>query len=140
MTPRPLHRRGGSVALVLVGGTAGTAVREGASILFPSAGGFPLTIFAVNLLGSFLLGMLLESLVRAGDDAGRRRVLRLRLGTGVLGGFTPYSTLATETGLLLGAGQTPVAIIYAVATVVLGAGTAALGIVLAATVHRRSAR
>lgn len=49
------------------------------------------------MAGAFLLGALLEALAHRGPDTGGRRMLRLGLGTGVLGGFTTYSTLAVET-------------------------------------------
>ncbi len=38
-----------------------------------------------------MLGALLESLARRGPDEGRRRAIRLLVGTGGLGGFTTYS-------------------------------------------------
>ncbi|PZP66844.1 MAG: hypothetical protein DI592_23690, partial [Stenotrophomonas maltophilia] len=59
-------------------------------------------------------------------DAGRRRVLRLLLGTGVLGGFTTYSTLAESTAALFLDGHGLAGTGYALLTVLSGAIATAL--------------
>jgi CrcB protein len=81
--------------------------------------------------------VLLESLVRRGADEGRRRDIRLTIGTGVLGGFTTYSALATSTALLLMNGAAGVGIAYALATVFVGAGASWAGIAVSAALSRR---
>jgi CrcB protein len=81
----------------------------------------------VNVAGAFALGLLLAALARRGPDRGRRRMLRLLLGTGLLGGFTTYSTLAVDTAGLLGAGGLVAGGGSALLTVVAGLGGAALG-------------
>jgi CrcB protein len=86
----------------------------------PPAQEVPVGILAVNVVGAFLLGLLLERLLRAGPDTGGRRDLRLLLGTGFLGGFTTYSTLATDTVALLVAGAAGRALLYAFGTLLLG--------------------
>ena len=83
------------------------------------------------------MGVLLESLGRRGVDDGRRRCLRLLIGTGVLGGFTTYSALAIDTGVLAVSGHVPIAVGYALATIILGAGATFAGIAIAAFAHRR---
>ena len=134
---RPIHLRGRYLGLVFAGGTAGTAAREAISLVIPPQGGIPVGIFLINILGALFLGAFLEALARRGPDEGRRRVLRLLLGTGFAGGFTTYSTLASDTGFLL-TGNNPVAgIAYAVATIIVGAVATLAGIALAAAVHRR---
>jgi CrcB protein len=97
----------------------------------------PVIILAINVVGAFALGCLLDSLTRRGADEGARRTARLLLGTGVLGGFTTYSALATGTSLLLTAGQAGAAIAYGLATVVLG-GLATFAGIAAASVTQRS--
>ncbi len=136
---RPAHRRPRLILLVALGGALGTALREALALTWPApAGGFPLTIFLINVVGAFALGFLLEALSHRGPDEGRRREVRLFVGTGVLGGFTTYSALATDTATLLG-GPTAVGVAYGVVSVVAGFLTALLGVALAARLaHRRS--
>ena len=93
--------------------------------------------FVANLLGSFVLGLLLEALARAGDDTGRRRRARLLLGTGFCGGLTTYSTFAVESDLLVRDGHGGLAAAYLAGTVVTGLVAAVLGIAVAAGRHRR---
>ena len=78
----------------------------------------------VQVLREVLLGLL----ARLGDDSGWRRRVRLGLGTGVLGGYTTYSTFAVEVVerqrdslLLLSTG-------YALASLVCGVLAAAIGL------------
>lgn len=132
MSPRdrPLHLRPRFLALAFLGGAVGTGLRLGLTLMFPGDGLALGAILAINVLGAFLLGFLLEALVRRGPDVGPRRTARILVGTGVLGGFTTYSTLATNT--VHQVGQSPgLGVLYGVLTVVLGLGAAALGVELA---------
>lgn len=117
---RPVHLRPEFVAVVAAGGAVGTAAREGLSLAIPTIGGFPIAVFGINVVGAFLLGLLLDTLARRGADEGRRRVLRLLLGTGFCGGFTTYSSLATATAVLLSTGAAGTGVPYAAATVLAG--------------------
>jgi CrcB protein len=138
-TARPAHRHPGLLALILVGGSVGTAARAALESAFPAdAAGIPWTTLSVNVIGSLLLGLLLETLARTGDDTGRHRAARLTLGTGVLGGFTTYSTFAVETVQRLTSGSAAVGLLYAVASVALGAAGAALGHVMARRITRHT--
>lgn len=128
---RPPHLRWTSIGLVAAGGTLGAALRETLLLVLPATGRFDTVIFCINLSGALLLGVLLEALLRDGPEDDRRRRLRLLLGTGVLGGYTTYSTLATETARLLGDGHTGLAALYSLATVLLGALATWTGIVIA---------
>ena len=135
-TSRAPHLQWRFLGLVAAGGAIGTAVREALSLAIPPVDGLPVTIFAINVVGAFLLGVLLETLVRRGPENDRRRAVRLFAGTGVLGGFTTYSALATDTALLLGGSPLP-ALAYALGTVLLGGLASAAGIGAAARVARR---
>lgn len=137
--PRPLHLRPAAIALVFVGGVAGTAVRLLAEETVRPWGGWPVATFTVNLLGAFALGALLEVLARRGPDTGWRLRSRLLGGTGFLGAFTTYSSLAVETDLLGRDGRPGVALLYAVGSVVVGFLACALGI-WAASAHGRRSR
>ena len=82
-----------ALLVVMLGGALGVAAR--AALVVPlSAGTHPLVVpavtLAINLLGSLLLGLVVGAL---GD---RRPLLRLFLGTGILGGFTTYSAFAVH--------------------------------------------
>lgn len=123
-----VHLRWRSVGVVFAGGALGTAARVGLSRLVPPLGAVPVATLLINVAGAFVLGLLLERLARAGPDDGWRRDLRLGVGTGVLGGFTTYSALATDTASLLSAGHPAPAVAYAVGTLVFGLLAAAAGI------------
>lgn len=138
---RPLHLRPRAAAWVAVGGVVGTAGRYGLALLWPpSAGGWPWATFVVNVLGAFVLGGLLEALVRAGDDSGWRRRLRLLVGTGFCGSLTTYSTFAVEADLLVRDRATGIAVAYLATSLVSGAAAVAAGIALATGHHYRRAR
>jgi fluoride exporter len=125
-------------ALVALGGAVGTSARAGLESAFaPEAGTWPWTTFTINLVGSFLLGVLLEHLVRSGPDDGWRRRVRVLVGTGVLGGFTTYSTFALEVDRLVDVGRPGLGVAYALVSVVLGVVAAGAGILLAGALGRR---
>jgi len=128
--PRAPHLRPSLIALVALGGALGTAARVGVTLVVPSWGAFDTAIFAINVVGAFVLGVLLEWLLRSGPDEGPRRGARLVVGTGVLGGFTTYSSLATETAQLAGAGggDLAVAALYGLLSLVLGVSAAGVGV------------
>ncbi|MBK8460154.1 MAG: CrcB family protein [Micropruina sp.] len=129
MSGRPVHLRRRFLALVAVGGTAGTALREAVGLLL-GAPGWPLAIFAINLSGSLALGVLLEWLSRQGSDEGSRRAIRLALGTGLLGGYTTYGALAVDSVTLLAGGQVVTGLLYPIASVVGGVAAAGAGVAL----------
>jgi len=129
---RPVHLRWSAIGLVTAGGAIGTLARYLVSLLVPEWGGMPVPILIINVVGAFLLGWLLTSLARGGADTGRRRMLRLFAGTGILGGFTTYSTFAVGADGLLAADRPWIGIAYAVATVVVGAAASVAGIALGA--------
>jgi len=136
----PFHLRPAVLALVLVGGAGGTAARYGLEEAFPHHGtNWPTGTFVANILGAFVLGLLLEALVRRGDDTGRRRSVRLLMGVGFCGAFTTYSTLALEISLFVRDHAVGMAALYAAATVVAGVVAAWMGIVVATTAARRTA-
>jgi Integral membrane protein possibly involved in chromosome condensation len=117
------------LGVILVGGMVGTAVRSALEAAFaPVPGQWPWTTFWINLAGALLLGALLEGLSIAGPDRGWRRGLRLGLGTGMLGGFTTYSTFAVESFGLIGSPAWLIGLGYAVGSVALGVVAAFAGV------------
>lgn len=126
--PQP-HRDPSLLGLVALGGAVGSGLRYALTLALPAeSGAWPWATFAVNLLGAFALGWLLESLARRGPETDRLRRLRLFAGTGVLGGFTTYSALALDVETLVADGRWQVALAYAGATLLLGLVAALLGV------------
>ncbi len=134
---RPPHLRWRFLALVALGGAIGTAIRALLAEVFPGHDGISWVILAINVVGAFCLGLLLEALALRGPDVGGRRTLRLFVGTGVLGGFTTYSTLADDTAQLLDVGRWGAGSGYALLSIVLGLGAVALGVLLAGRLRPR---
>ncbi len=81
---------------ICLGGAAGTGARYWLSgwLLRHAGPGFPYGTLAVNTIGSFFLGFLME-IGTTGGLLGP--TLRIALTTGVMGGFTTYSTFNYET-------------------------------------------
>lgn len=126
---RPLYASPVALVLVLIGGAIGTAVRASLAEAFPPAvGDWPWATFAVNVVGSFLLGALVA--VVSGREVGRLRYVRPALGAGVLGGFTTYSTFAVEVERLLTGGAVGLGLAYGVLSVLLGVLAAAAGVLV----------
>lgn len=136
----PMHLRPGLLAVVALGGAVGTAGRYGVAQALPPSGGWPWGTLTANLVGAFALGLLLETLLRRGEETPRRRLLRLGLGTGVLGGFTTFSALALELERLLAARELVVAGGYAAVTLAGGVVACLAGVALAAAGHERRTR
>ncbi|MCK9172842.1 fluoride efflux transporter CrcB [Desulfuromonas thiophila] len=90
--------------------------------------GLPYGTLAVNLLGSFLLGLLMELALRTTLIG---EIGRLALCIGFMGGFTTFSTFSFETWRLLEAGQWLGAGLNVVLNVVLCLVGTGLGIALA---------
>jgi CrcB protein len=134
--PTPVHLSWSNIGLVAAGGTVGTGLRYVITVLVPPRLGIPISVLAINVVGAFLLALLLELLAEHGLDIGWSRRLRLAVGTGVLGGFTTYSALATDTATLA-VTQPGRAVSYALATVLVGAIASATGIVLSRCLRRR---
>jgi CrcB protein len=138
----PLHITPLLISIVFIGGCFGTFARYWVGLQLPaSPGGWPAATLAVNLLGAFLLGFLLEGLARLGPDAGARRIVRLGVGTGFIGAFTTYSTFAVDMVLLFRGGNGSVALLYGFVSIAGGLLLSAAGIRAAANHHKsRSAK
>ena len=86
--------------LVAIGGAFGAGMRYlmGGAVLRQFGDAWPYGTFAINVLGSFLIGVLGGWLAFKGE-AGLQ--MRLLLVTGVLGGFTTFSAYSIETANLI---------------------------------------
>lgn len=116
------------LALVALGGAAGALLRfEVIERSTVARGDFPITTLVINLVGAFLLGVLVEVVERAGDGTW----LRALLGVGLLGALTTFSGFAVETVLMVDAGNTFGAAWYVAATLVGGLAAVTTGLVVA---------
>ena len=134
---RPPYLRWGPIGLVALGGAAGAASREGLSLAIPNLGEVPVAIPIINVIGAFLLGYLYEAVTRLDSARPTGKNLKLLLGTGFCGGFTTYSSLATDTAVLFRDGLPGSALIYALGTVIVGACATWAGIAIATAVNNR---
>lgn len=112
--------------LVGLAGAAGALVRYqiGHSV---GPRSFPWVTLAINLLGSFLLGLL----AKLAADRGWPDTTTLPLGVGFLGAFTTFSTFSVETQTMLRTGRFAAAGAYIAASVLGGIAAAALGFLAA---------
>ena len=102
--------------LICAGGAVGTGARYLlATALRRAFGTFPFGTLAVNVLGSFLASVLM---VLALERSALSPDLRFILVTGVLGGFTTYSSFNYETLHLAQSGAGGLAVVNLVTTVV----------------------
>jgi CrcB protein len=112
-----LARSHGRVLLVVaIGGGIGALARYGIGVLLPTTPGhFPYGTAGINVLGCALIGvlMVLVSEVHTGS-----RLIRPFVGTGILGGFTTFSTYTNEFRALLRPGTVPLALLYLAGTLI----------------------
>lgn len=125
---RPAYLSAPSIGLVLVGGGIGAGSREGLSLAISDLDGVPVVVPVVNLVGAFLLGYLYEALAHGEPGPLTTSQLKLLLGTGFCGGLTTYSSLATDTAVLLDDGRVGIGLVYALGTVLIGAAATVAGI------------
>ncbi|GGZ37629.1 fluoride efflux transporter CrcB [Streptomyces poonensis] len=112
--PSPWHGQASVVAVVALGGGIGATARYGASLLWPTRqGGFPWTTFCVNVVGCAVIGVFMVVITEAWAA---HRLVRPFFGTGVLGGFTTFSTYAVDVERLLDAGHAVTALACFAAT------------------------
>ena len=130
----------GVLAAVFLGGVLGGGARYGIGLAAPpAADGFPWDIFAINLSGAFALSVLLVLVLEVFPPT---RYVRPALGTGFIGAFTTFSSLATATDHLLAHGHPMLAIVYTVGSLFGGLVAASFGLACgrAISVNRRRAR
>jgi CrcB protein len=105
---------------IAIGGALGAILRHMVSLQITrfAGSGFPFGTFCINLLGSFLMGVLAALLLRRSDTGFSHFVPFLM--TGILGGFTTFSAFSLEALVLFERGRPGLAILYAVGSVVAG--------------------
>ncbi|WP_326766492.1 CrcB family protein [Streptomyces sp. NBC_01591] len=102
--------QGSVVAVVALGGAIGASARYGAALFWPTApGGFPWTTLVVNAVGCAVIGVFTVVISEAWTA---HRLVRPFFGTGVLGGFTTFSTYAVDIQRLLDGGRARAGLVY----------------------------
>ena len=105
----------GVLAVIAAGGMIGTGARYGAGLLWPTApGSFPWTTLGINVSGCLLIGILLVALTEAWTAPAWVRPF---FATGVLGGYTTFSTYCVDIERLVSGGRAGTALGYLAATV-----------------------
>jgi fluoride exporter len=130
---RPSLRHGQApvVAVVAVGGALGAAARYALSLHWPTPpGGFPWATFWTNVVGCAVIGVFMVVIT---DVWAAHRLVRPFFGTGVLGGFTTFSTYAVDVQKLVDHGRPAISLAYLAATLL----AALTAVWLASTAARR---
>ncbi len=118
------------IAAVAAGGAIGASARYGAALLWPTAtDAFPWTTLVINVAGCAVIGAFMVLITEVWTA---HRLVRPFFGTGVLGGFTTFSTYAADIRRLIDDAHPRIALAYLALTLV-----AALGAVWAATAGTR---
>lgn len=99
---------------VALGGAIGSAARYGVTLAAARMTGLPLGTLAVNVAGSFLMGLLAATLALRGNQH-----LAPFLLTGILGGFTTFSAFSLDTLTLWERGEAGLALAYVFGSVLL---------------------
>ncbi len=103
--------------LATTGGALGAGARHLVNVAFVRwlGTGYPWATLAVNVLGSLLMGFLVEMILRKFDGS---EALRTFLATGILGGFTTFSAFSFDVFGLIQRGEMLLALGYVVLSVI----------------------
>jgi CrcB protein len=133
-----LRRDAPVVAVVAAGGVLGALARYGLGAAFPhQRTGFPWATFGINASGCLLIGVLIV-LVTEGPAA--HPLTRPFMGTGVLGGYTTFSTAMVDTQHLWSAGAAGTGLAYLFGTLAAALAAVWLGVLVARWVLLRGRR
>ncbi|MDP6709499.1 MAG: fluoride efflux transporter CrcB [Alphaproteobacteria bacterium] len=112
---------------IALGGAIGAVGRHAVAgqVMKLTGGGFPWGTVTVNVLGSFVMGALIE-LMALKWSVGQE--LRVFLTVGILGAFTTFSTFSLDVALLTERGALPGAIGYVLISVLLSIGALFAGL------------
>jgi CrcB protein len=107
------------IASIALGGAIGAVARHSVSVMMGSmlGNGFPWGTVTVNIVGSFLMGALIELSALKLSIGPEMRAL---LVTGFLGAFTTFSTFSLDVATLYERGNLGLAALYVIVSVVVG--------------------
>ncbi|WP_433505640.1 fluoride efflux transporter CrcB [Pseudonocardia halophobica] len=121
----PLRGQGRATGAVAVGGALGALARWGVGLGLPTTpGAFPWGTFLINVSGCLAIGVLL---VVVTELRTAHPLVRPFLATGVLGGFTTFSTFSVDAQHLLLGGHVGLAVAYLAGTLVAAVAATWLG-------------
>jgi len=107
---RRVRGDGTLLAAISAGGAIGAASRYLIQTTWPTSdGAFPTGTLAINILGCALIGVLMVLTTQVWSS---QRLLRPFLGTGVLGGFTTFSTYTVDIQQLVAGAHAATALVY----------------------------
>lgn len=109
--------------LVGLGGALGSMMRYAVYLLI-TVKNFPLATFGINIIGSFIIGLVLAFSLK---DESFLNNWKLFLATGICGGFTTFSAFSAENVVLLQNEKYLLALLYIVLSIVLGIAAAWFG-------------
>lgn len=117
-----------TLLMVALGGALGASARYLVNVALPRVlgHGFPYATLTVNVLGSFLMGVLVVVLALKGGTRAAPFLM-----TGVLGGFTTFSAFSLDAVKLYEGGQPGLAAAYVAGSVVLALAGLFAGMALA---------
>ena len=115
--------------IVFIGGGLGAALRHGFNLLFARTLGtaFPYATLFENVSGSLVMGLLVATFA---FRSGIPQHWQLFLTTGILGGYTTFSTFSLDTALLYERGEIGLAAFYVLLSVALSIGGLFAGLTL----------
>ena len=116
--------------LAAAGGALGAGARHlvNVSLLALLGAAFPWATFTVNVVGSLLMGVVVEGLMSFSDP--HAAAWRVFLATGILGGFTTFSAFSLDVWLLYERGQHLALFLYVTLSFVLAVGALVLGMAM----------
>lgn len=122
------REHGAVVAVIAVGGAIGALLRYQLGLWWPTAApAFPWGTLLINVTGSLLLGVLIVAIT---ERPPAHRWMRPFIGTGILGGFTTFSTWCTDVVVLVHDGRLAFAALYLAGTLAPALPAAAAGMAL----------
>lgn len=119
--------------IVFLGAGVGGALRHGVNLIAASLLGtaFPYGTLTVNVVGSFAMALIAETFAL---KSGMPQEWRLFLTTGLLGGFTTFSSFSLDTMTLWERGETVTAFVYVAASIIVSFAAFLLGLWLIRTI------
>lgn len=117
------------ILAIAFGGALGAVLRHFANNALGAWLGddFPWGIFAVNVAGSFAMGLLISLFAHVWEPP---QAMKVFLTVGILGGFTTFSTFSLDAVMLVERGATGAAVLYVGGSVILAIGALYAGMAI----------